>query len=74
MSTRVLSVAIIACALFAAPASAQPQISLSTTVARPGEAVTITVNGDPGVYFAVIGSSVNGGFSYAGVALGGRGG
>ena len=37
---------------------------------RPGEAVTVTVNGDPGEYYAVIGSSVNGGFSYAGVALG----
>jgi hypothetical protein len=39
-------------------------------MARPGEAVTITINGDPGEYYAVVGSSVNGGFSYAGVALG----
>ena len=69
MFTRVL-VAVIACALFATSVSAQPQILLSTTMARPGDAVTITVNGDPGEHYAVIGSSVNGGFSYAGVALG----
>ncbi len=70
MFIRVLTVATAVWVLFAAPASAQTQISLSTTVVRPGEAVTVTVNGDPGEYYAVIGSSVNGGFSYAGVALG----
>jgi len=70
MFTRVLVIAVIACVLFTTPVSAQPQILLSTTMARPGDAVTITVSGDPGEHYAVIGSSVNGGFSYAGVALG----
>ena len=70
MFTRLFAASTLACVLFATPVSAQPQMLLSTTMARPGEAVTVTVNGDPGEYYAVIGSSVNGGFSYAGVALG----
>ena len=32
--------------------------------------MVVRVTGDPGVFFAIIGSSVNGGFSYAGVPLG----
>jgi collagen type VII alpha len=56
--------------LSAASVSAQPQITLSTTVVAPGQPVTVTVSGGPGQFFAVIGSSVNAGFSYAGVALG----
>ena len=67
---RVLVAAIFAGVLFAAPASAQPQISLSTTVRAPGETVSVTITGVPGAFFAVLGSSMNGGFSYAGVALG----
>ena len=59
----------LASALLAGTAFAQPQISLSSTVVAPGESVTVTVTGVPGAFFAVLGSSVNGGFSYAGVAL-----
>ena len=58
MFTRVITVAVIASALFATPVWAQPQILLSTTMARPGDAVTVTVHGDPGEHYAVIGSSV----------------
>ena len=32
--------------------------------------MVVRVTGDPGAFFAIIGSSVNGGFSYAGVPLG----
>lgn len=35
-----------------------------------GDSVTVTVTGRPGEFYAVLGSGVNGGFSYAGVALG----
>jgi hypothetical protein len=70
MLIRILTAVTIACAPLAATASAQTQMSLSTTVVRPGEAVTVTVHGDPVEHYAVIGSSVNGGFSYAGVLLG----
>jgi Collagen triple helix repeat (20 copies) len=51
-------------------AVAQPQIALSTTVVAPGEAVVVTVNGGPGQFYALLGSSVNSGFSYKGVELG----
>jgi Collagen triple helix repeat (20 copies) len=51
-------------------ALAQPQISLSATVVSPGDAVVVTVNGGPGQFYAVLGSSVNAGFSYRGVELG----
>lgn len=54
----------------AAGSQAQPTIAVSTTVANPGQSLTVTVTGGPGQHFAVIGSSVNGGFSYGGVALG----
>jgi hypothetical protein len=48
---------------------AQPELTLSATVVAPGQSVTVTVTGAPGHYYAVIGSSVNAGFSYAGVPL-----
>lgn len=50
-------------------AHAQPQIGLSSTVVPAGERVTVTVTGTPGEFYAVLGSGVNAGFSYAGVAL-----
>ena len=68
--TRVLVTTILASVLLISDATAQPQIALSTSVATPGQSVTVTVTGNPGEYFGVIGSAVNSGFSYAGVALG----
>jgi hypothetical protein len=67
---RVIVSASLASFLLVTAASAQPQISLPTTVVSPGESVTVAVTGTPGEFYAVLGSSVNGGFSYAGVALG----
>jgi hypothetical protein len=48
---------------------AQPQIALSTTVVEPGQSTVVTVTGPPESLYAIIGSSVNGGFSYAGIPL-----
>ncbi len=70
MHIRTLIISFAATAVFAGSAAAQPRLSLSATVASPGERVTVTVTGSPGEYYAVLGSTVNEGFSYAGVALG----
>jgi hypothetical protein len=70
MHIRIVIVSFAVTVFLAAPAAAQPQISLSATVASPGERVTVTVTGSPGEYYAVLGSTVNEGFTYAGVALG----
>ena len=43
-----------------------PILTLSNTIAAPGTAITATVTGTPGDYFAVVGSSTDGGFSFAG--------
>jgi len=67
---RVVVSASLASFLLVTAASAQPQISLPTTIVSPGESVTAAVTGTPGEFYAVLGSSVNGGFTYAGVALG----
>ena len=52
-----------------ASAQAPPSLSVSTTVIAPGQPVVLTVTGTPGQFYAVIGSSVNSGFAYAGVPL-----
>src|SRR5687768_391843 len=67
--TRIIVTTFITTCLMAGPAFAQTEISVSPTVVAPGQAVTITVTGPPGRFFAVIGSSVNSGVSYAGVPL-----
>ena len=67
---RILVMAILATGWLVSDATAQPQIALSASVASPGQSVTVTVTGNPGEYFGVIGSAVNSGFSYAGVPLG----
>ena len=51
-------------------AAAQPQLSVSATVVTPGQGVTVTITGTPGQFYALIGSSVGAGLSYAGVPLG----
>lgn len=70
MIIRALIAASAATLVLATAAAAQPQLALSTTVVSPGERVTATVSGIPGEFYAVIGSTVNGGFSHAGVPLG----
>ena len=70
MIIRSIVVSLIAIGACASAASAQPQLSLSTTVVTPGERVTVTMAGTPGEFYAVLGSTVNRGFAYSGVALG----
>ncbi len=54
----------------AIPASAQtPQVSASSTVLAPSDAVNVTIVGTPGHHFALLWSSTGAGFNYAGVAL-----
>ncbi len=50
---------------------AQPavQLTLSTTVVTPGQAVTATIVGMPGHSFAMLGSSTGAGLAHAGVSL-----
>lgn len=55
----------LASCLVAASASAQPQVSLSSTVVAPGESVAITITGTPGAFYALLGSSVDDGESFA---------
>ena len=69
MATRVLVFTLLASSLLAVNATAQPQISLSTSVAAPAESVAVTIAGQPGAHYALLGSSVNDGADYAGVRL-----
>jgi len=55
----------LASCLVAASATAQPQVSLSSTVVAPGESVAITITGTPGAFYALLGSSVDDGESFA---------
>jgi hypothetical protein len=61
--------AVLAFTFIARVASAQPQLTIYSPTAAPGQPVVATVTGTPGHFFALIGSSVNSGFSYAGVPL-----
>lgn len=70
MIIRLIVLSVLAGSLLASTASAQPQIGVSTSIAAPGERVTVTVTGAAGEFYAVLGSTVNAGFSYAGVPLG----
>jgi len=64
---------VVALAVLAAPVGvlAQPavQLTLSTTVVTPGQAVTATVTGVPGQNFALLGSTTGAGLAHAGVSL-----
>lgn len=66
---RELGCAICALAVMTTVAAAQPTISASTDVVTPGQAVNVTITGTPGQNFAVVGSTVGAGLSYAGVAF-----
>ncbi len=67
--SRTVVLACLASGLAAANAAAQPQISVSSTVAAPGQSVTVTVTGTAGELYAVLGSDVNTGTSFAGDKL-----
>ncbi len=69
MFRRVLVLTQLASVLLVASAAAQPQISLSSSVVAPDESVAVTITGQPGAYYALLGSSVNSGASFAGVRL-----
>lgn len=62
-------VALVLVAVTAGLATAQPVISASSTVAGPGETITVTITGTAGHNFALVGSTVGSGMSYGGVAL-----
>lgn len=64
--------AVLLLALFctAAPALAQPlTITPSSYVVAANGTTTVQVDGPPGMFFALVASSTNSGFSYAGTAL-----
>jgi len=66
---RRIVLALIGLGMSAGLAAAQPSMSLSTLSVAPGASVTVTVNGAAGAQYAVIGSAVGSGFTYAGVNL-----
>jgi hypothetical protein len=59
----------LASCLVAASAVAQPQIAVSSTVAAPGDSVSITVTGVPGANYVLIGSTVDAGAGLVGNGL-----
>jgi hypothetical protein len=65
MFNRVLVLVCLVSSLGAASAAAQPTLSLSKTVVAPGESVTVSVSGTPGAFYALLGSSVDGGGSFS---------
>jgi hypothetical protein len=69
MLKRAFVFSCLASCLVAASAAAQPQVSLSSTVVAPGEGVAVTVTGAPGALFALLGSSVDDGESFASAKL-----
>lgn len=70
---RTVTGLLVAIAVLAGPVGvlAQPaaQLTLSTTVVTPGQAVTATVTGGPGQNFALLGSTTGAGLAHAGVSL-----
>lgn len=69
MFRRVMVLTLLASVLLVASAAAQPQISMPSSVVAPEESVAVTIAGQPGAYYALLGSSVNSGVSFAGVRL-----
>jgi len=59
----------LASCLVATRAAAQPTVALSSTVVAPGESVAVTVTGAPGAFYALLGSSVDDGESFARAGL-----
>ena len=69
MGSRALILGLLVGVLVPARALAQPELSLSTTVAVPAESVSVTITGQPSAYYALLGSAVNSGAALAGVRL-----
>ena len=46
-----------------------PGLALSSTIATPGQPVTATITGTPGLAYALVGSSTGAGLTYAGVTF-----
>jgi hypothetical protein len=69
VSTRTCSAGVLFVLLSAATVSAQPHIALSADAVAPGKSVTVSVTGTPGLFYALVGSSVNSGFRWSGVPL-----
>src|SRR5690606_37914040 len=67
--TRTCSAGVLFVLLSAATVSAQPHIALSADAVAPGKSVTVSVTGTPGLFYALVGSSVNSGFWWSGVPL-----
>jgi hypothetical protein len=71
ISTRAMAVlagAVLAWQAGVMDAAAQaPAATVSASVVTPGAASAVTVTGVPGHYFALVGSTTNAGFTYAGV-------
>jgi hypothetical protein len=65
MFKRAVVFTFLASGLVAASAAAQPSITLSSTVVAPGEGMVVTVTGAPGAFYALLGSSVDNGGSFA---------
>ena len=64
MFIRVVVLMLMSSSLLAATATAQPQVVVSTAVAAPGEQVSAAITGDPGAYYALLGSPVNNGGNF----------
>lgn len=48
---------------------APPTLSLSGDITTPGSIVTATITGQPGQHYALLGSTMGAGYSFAGVNL-----
>ena len=53
----------------AVSATAQPTMTVSDDPAHPGAVVPVTITGQPGEYYVLVGGSMRSGMSYGGVAL-----
>lgn len=51
-------------------AGAQPTLTPQPDIVAPGSTVSVTINGQPGLHFALLGSSTRAGVAHAGVQLG----
>ncbi len=65
MIRRALVLGCLASWVGVASAAAQPQVSIAPSVVAPGQSATIVVTGAPNAFYALLGSDVNDGTSFA---------